>query len=153
MLGTISLIGTFYSYHSLPATPGALHGWVWGREYKKGKLSKLMEEVEEVGWQDIKAYGITRRGKWITGILLQENRKGKRRIKLFKGLIKENAKVEVEYKGKRFKVSMIQRINVPSLEYWEKVDKEVRKALEKFVERKEEEKKEKKEEVTLKDFF
>ncbi len=67
-----------------------------------------------------------RRGKWVTGAVIQkEEESGKRRIKLFKGRIKEDGKVEVTLGGEKLRVALTQRINIPSLQYWEKLKKEI----------------------------
>lgn len=82
-----------------------------------------------VEWKNLKVVPFKRAGKWISGILIQENEEGKRRIKLFKGIIKESGSLEVKWKGEKLKVSMIQRFNIGSKRYWEKVKEEVSKAI------------------------
>jgi len=82
-----------------------------------------------VTWKNIKVVPVRRAGKWISGIVVQENEEGKRRIKLFKGIIKEEGSLEVEWKGERFRVSMIQRFNIGSRRYWKEIAREVEKVL------------------------
>ncbi len=92
-----------------------------------------------------------RRGKWITGVVVQrEEETGKRRLKLFKGRIKDEGKVEVEMDGKKYRVSLVQRINIPSMKYWIELKEHVDRIAKKVWEGREE--KEEKRGVTLFDF-
>ncbi len=110
-------------------------------------------EKPERGWKNVEVRVIRRAGKWISGIVLQENAEGKRRLKLFKGVIKENGSLEVSWKGEKLRISMIQRFNIPSKEYWEKVKGEVEKMLKKIEGREFEEEGEEIKEISLKDFI
>ena len=85
--------------------------------------------LEERGWKTIKIVPFRRSGKWITGAEIQENAEGKKRVKLFKGFIKESGKNVVEYKGETLRFSMIQRFNIPSLDYWLKIHEHIVKLL------------------------
>lgn len=71
---------------------------------------------------------IKRTGKWITGIIVQES-EGKRRLKLFKGVIKESGQIEVMYKGEKLKISLVQRFNIPNRKYWFKLNQEIIKLI------------------------
>lgn len=86
-----------------------------------------------VTWRTVEIVPFRRSGRWILGALVQEDDSGKRRIKLFKGRIKEDGTHELVYKGEKIKFSMVQRINIPSSRYWEflkaHVDPLVRKHL------------------------
>ena len=73
---------------------------------------------------------------------------GKRRIKLFKGIIKENGSLEVDWKGQKLRVSMIQRFNIGSRRYWELVKREVKKALKEIEGRESEEEEGEQEDLT-----
>lgn len=53
------------------------------------------------------------------GAIVQESDDGKKRIKLFKGRIKDDGRYEVVYKGERLRFSLSQRLNIPSARYWE----------------------------------
>ena len=92
-----------------------------------------------VEWRDIKVVVFRRAGKWISGIVLQKNEEGKRRLKLFKGLIKGSGGLEVEWKGEKLKVSMIQRFNIPSRKYWNSLKAEIEKLIDELGEAEEEE--------------
>jgi len=70
-------------------------------------------------WADKETIVLKRSAKWIVGVLIQEDSAGAIRLKLFKGVIKENGTKEVRYKGKTIRFSMVQRFNIPSLDYWE----------------------------------
>ena len=94
-----------------------------------------MADLEtERGWKTIMVKPIRITGKWITGLLVQENPSGDRRVKIFKGVIKQNGPNQVEHNGKVYRFSMIQRFNVPSLDYWLKISEEVAKTLREYVE-------------------
>lgn len=84
-----------------------------------------------------------RTGRWILGALVQEDENGKRRVKVFKGRIKEDGSHEVVYKGQTLRFSMVQRINIPSRRYWtflkENLDRVVSKYLQEGSEADEEE--------------
>lgn len=86
-----------------------------------------------VSWKDLETVVLRVTGKWILGVVVQESEDGKRRLKLFKGRIKEDGNKEVEYKGKKLKFSMIQRFNVPSRKYWIKLNKEILKVFSKYL--------------------
>ncbi len=90
--------------------------------------------VADRGWKTVLIKPIKITGKWITGLEVQENSEGKRRVKLFKGVIKSNGTREVEHNGKVYRFSMIQRFNVPSMDYWLRISQEVVKALRDYVE-------------------
>ncbi len=105
------------------------------------------------GWKNIKVVAFKRAGKWISGVVLQENDEGKRRLKLFKGRIKDDGSLEVEWKGEKFKVSMIQRFNIPSRKYWEEVKKHVESLLREIEGREAEEEEEKAVEAPLTEFL
>ncbi|HIP74484.1 MAG TPA: hypothetical protein EYH14_02445 [Euryarchaeota archaeon] len=66
-----------------------------------------------------------RSGKWLVGAIVQESDEGKRRVKIFKGRIKDDGKYEVTYKGERLRFSLSQRFNIPSARYWEWLKGEV----------------------------
>ena len=87
------------------------------------KLFFMSEEKRRISWHDVEVHVLRRAGKWITGILVQESDDGKRRAKLFKAIIKDDGSKTITWKGQTFKVSMIQRINIPSYDYWEKLVK------------------------------
>ncbi len=90
--------------------------------------------AEDRGWNDLEIIPIRITGKWITGILVQENKSGKRRVKLFKGLIKETGTHVLKKDGREYRFSMVQRFNIPSLNYWLRVSEEVTKVLREYVE-------------------
>jgi len=104
------------------------------------------------GWRNVKVIPIRRAGKWITGIVVQENEEGKRRLKIFKGRIKDEGSVEVEWKGEKFRVSLIQRFNIPSKRYWEDVKREVERALREIEGKEVEEEEEKAKQESLERF-
>ena len=70
-------------------------------------------------WTDKEIIVLKRSAKWIVGVVIQEDSDGSTRLKLFKGVIKESGTKEVRYKGKTIRFSMVQRFNIPSLDYWE----------------------------------
>ena len=76
------------------------------------------------------------------GALVQEDENGRRRVKIFKGRIREDRGVEVMYGGEKIRVTLTQRLNIPSAQYWERlkahVDRVVRKYLEERPEGREE---------------
>ncbi len=83
-------------------------------------------------WKTVEVLALRRAGNWITGIAVQE-RNGEKRIKLFKGRISEKGRLEVEYKGKKYRVSMVQRINIPSKKYWEWLKREMDLYVDRFL--------------------
>ncbi len=107
-----------------------------------------------VTWQTVEIVPFRRSGRWILGALVQEDDSGKRRIKLFKGRIKEDGTHELVYKGERIKFSMVQRINIPSRRYWEFLKMHVDTVVRRYLTAEEKEGKGKEDEgtVTLFDF-
>jgi hypothetical protein len=83
---------------------------------------------KQVYWKNLDIIPIRRTGKWITGVIVQES-EGKKRLKLFKGVIKEKGQIEVDYKGNKLKVSMVQRFNIPNQKYWIKLNQEIFKLI------------------------
>ncbi len=71
-----------------------------------------------VSWRTVRIIPFRRTGNWIIGAALQEDETGKRRVKIFKGRIKENGTHSVVYKGKELRFSMTQRLNISSKRYW-----------------------------------
>ncbi len=95
-----------------------------------------------VSWQTVEIVPLRRAGRWLVGVAVQENDEGRRRLKIFKGRIKDDGRYEVLYKGKRVRFSLSQRLNIPSQRYWEWLKSEVDPLVRKYlsVESKEEEK-------------
>ena len=87
----------------------------------------MAEQNKQPLWRDKEIVVLKRSAKWIVGVVVQENSSGTVRLKLFKGAIKENGSKEVRYKGKTIRFSMVQRFNVPSLDYWDALCKRVTK--------------------------
>ncbi len=85
-----------------------------------------------IRWKDLETIVLRVTGKWVLGAVVQENEEGKRRLKLFKGRIKEDGNREIEYKGKKLRISMIQRFNIPSRKYWYKLNREILKIFSKY---------------------
>ncbi|MCW1296969.1 MAG: hypothetical protein OH319_04780 [Candidatus Parvarchaeota archaeon] len=83
---------------------------------------------KQLSWKNLEIIPIKRTGKWITGIIVQES-EGKRRLKLFKGVIKESGQIEVMYKGEKLKISLVQRFNIPNRKYWFKLNQEIIKLI------------------------
>ncbi|MCW1301081.1 MAG: hypothetical protein QW507_00485 [Candidatus Nanoarchaeia archaeon] len=84
-------------------------------------------------WKDIDTVILKITGKWILGVIVQEDASGRKRLKLFKGRIKDDGNRKVEYKGKEIKFSMIQRFNIPSEKYWIKLNREMLKVISKYL--------------------
>ncbi len=93
-----------------------------------------MKEEKEAGWRNIHIEIVKRTGRWYLGIAVQENDEGKKRLKIFKGLEKENGKITAEWKGEKIRLSMVQRINIPNFKYWMKLNDIVLKLLHKYLE-------------------
>ena len=87
----------------------------------------MTDSNKKVLWNDKEIIVLKRSAKWIVGVIVQENSAGDIRLKLFKGVIKENGTREVRYKGKIIRFSMVQRFNIPSLPYWETLCNSVNK--------------------------
>ncbi len=81
----------------------------------------MTEKKRRIEWRDAEVYVLRRAGKWLVGVIIQESNEGKVRAKIFKGVIKEDGSKEIVWKGKKYRISMIQRLNVPSYDYWEKL--------------------------------
>jgi len=92
-----------------------------------------MKEEKEAGWHNIHVEIVKRTGKWYLGIAVQENDEGKKRLKIFKAIEKEDGKVKASWKGKEVKLSMVQRINIPNFKYWMKLNDIVLKAFHKYM--------------------
>ncbi|MGQ4832325.1 MAG: hypothetical protein ACP6IS_00340 [Candidatus Asgardarchaeia archaeon] len=91
----------------------------------------MSEKKKRIEWHDAEIHVLRRAGKWLVGVLIQESSDGRTRAKIFKAVIKENGSKEIVWKGKTYKISMIQRLNIPSYDYWEKLVSHVTPILKK----------------------
>ena len=92
-----------------------------------------MDEKRDVGWCNIHIEIVKRTGRWYLGIAVQENDEGKKRLKIFKAIEKEDGKIKARWKGREVKLSMVQRINIPNFKYWMKLNDIVLKVFHKFM--------------------
>lgn len=89
-------------------------------------------------WEDIEYKILRRTGKWITGIIVQRRQDNKIRIKLFKGMIKDNGSRKISYKNKIIRFSMIQRFNITSKDFWNTISEKITAIVERYLSEKEE---------------
>lgn len=86
-----------------------------------------------VSWRPVEVIPFRRAGRWLVGAIVQESDDGKRRVKIFKGRIKEDGRYEVEYKGEKLRFSLSQRLNIPSARYWEWLKLEVDRVVARYL--------------------
>ncbi len=91
-----------------------------------------------VSWQTVEIIPFRRTGRWIVGAAVQESDDGKRRLKIFKGRIRDDGRHEIIYKGQRIRFNMSQRLNIPSLRYWEWLRAEIDVVARKYIAKREE---------------
>ncbi len=103
-----------------------------------------------VSWQAVEIIPLRRAGRWLVGVIVQEGDDGRRRIKIFKGRIKDDGRYEVIYKGERLRFSLSQRLNIPSQRYWEWLKSEIDPIVRRYLSS--EEMEEKEHEPTILDF-
>ena len=92
-----------------------------------------MDEERDVGWHNIHVEIVKRTGKWYLGVVVQENEEGRRRLKIFKGVEKENGKIVAEWKDEKIRLSMVQRINIPNFKYWMRLNDIVLKMIHRYL--------------------
>lgn len=86
-------------------------------------------------WNNVEIITLRRSGKWLLGVVVQETDSKKRRLKLFKGAITSKGKLDVVYKDKTYKISLVQRFNIPNKRYWLKLNQRIIPILNKYLEK------------------